>query len=195
MIRAGDDSLYVVVGLGNPGKDYTNTRHNIGFNTVDHLAESNNIKLNKVKFKAVYGEGNIGEERVLLVKPQTYMNNSGIAVSEIVRFYKLGVKDIIVIVDDIDIDFASVRIKAKGSAGSHNGLKSIIAHLKDQNFPRVKIGIGKKHPREDLANFVLSNFAKKETPDIEEAINDAARAVETIITHSIDEAMNQYNKK
>nr|WP_300003657.1 aminoacyl-tRNA hydrolase [Tissierella sp.] len=187
--------MYVVVGLGNPGKDYTNTRHNIGFNTVDHLAESNNIKLNKVKFKAVYGEGNIGEERVLLVKPQTYMNNSGIAVSEIVRFYKLGVKDIIVIVDDIDIDFASVRIKAKGSAGSHNGLKSIIAHLKDQNFPRVKIGIGKKHPREDLANFVLSNFAKKETPDIEEAINDAARAVETIITHSIDEAMNQYNKK
>ena len=195
MIRAGDDCLYVVIGLGNPGKDYTNTRHNIGFNTIEQLANQNNIKLNKVKFKAVYGEGNIGGERVLLVKPQTYMNNSGIAVSEIVRFYKLDVKDLIVIVDDIDIDFATVRIKAKGSAGSHNGLKSIIAHLKDENFPRVKIGIGKKHPREDLANFVLSNFAKKETQEIEEAIEDASNAVETIITDSINEAMNKYNKK
>ena len=187
--------MYVVIGLGNPGKDYTNTRHNIGFNTIEQLANQNNIKLNKVKFKAVYGEGNIGGERVLLVKPQTYMNNSGIAVSEIVRFYKLDVKDLIVIVDDIDIDFATVRIKAKGSAGSHNGLKSIIAHLKDENFPRVKIGIGKKHPREDLANFVLSNFAKKETQEIEEAIEDASNAVETIITDSINEAMNKYNKK
>lgn len=187
--------MYVVVGLGNPGKDYTNTRHNIGFNTIDMLAGRNNIKLNKVKFKSVYGEGNIGGERVLLVKPQTYMNNSGITVSEIARFYKIEAKDLIVIVDDIDIDFASVRVKAKGSAGSHNGLKSIISHLKDENFPRVKIGIGKKHPGEDLANFVLSNFAKKETKDIEEAMINASQAVETIIEDDINEAMNKYNKK
>lgn len=187
--------MYVVVGLGNPGKDYTNTRHNIGFNTIELLANRNNIKLNKVKFKAVYGEGNIGGEKVLLVKPQTYMNNSGITVSEIVRFYKIEAKDLIVIVDDIDIDFASVRVKAKGSAGSHNGLKSIIAHLKDENFSRVKIGIGKKHPGEDLANFVLSNFPKKEIKEIEEAMINASEAVETIIKDDVNGAMNKYNKK
>ncbi len=133
-----------MVGLGNPGKDYANTRHNVGFNTIDILSERNNIKLNKIKFKSVYGEGIIGNKKVMLVKPQTYMNNSGISLREISQFYKLPIENIIVIVDDIDIDFASIRIRAKGSAGSHNGLKSIIYHLQNDNFPRVKIGIGKK---------------------------------------------------
>lgn len=187
--------MYVVVGLGNPGKDYTNTRHNIGFNTVELLAERNGVKLNKIKFQSIYGEGTIGSEKVLLVKPQTYMNNSGITVGEIARFYKLPIKNLIVIVDDVDIEFSSIRIKAKGSAGSHNGLKSIIYHLKDDNFPRVKIGIGRKHPNEDLANFVLGRFSKEETPIIREAIISASEAVESIIKNDIDKAMNEYNKK
>lgn len=195
MINAGDDNLYVVVGLGNPGKDYTNTRHNVGFNTIDLIAKRNNIDLNKIKFKSVYGEGLIGREKVILVKPQTYMNNSGITVKELTQFYKLPVEDIIVIVDDIDIGFADIRIKAKGSAGSHNGLKSIIYHLQEDKFPRVKIGIGKKHPEQDLADFVLSRFSKEETPDIEDSISKAAEAVEAIIQEDIESAMNKFNTK
>ena len=138
--------MYIVIGLGNPGKDYTNTRHNIGFDVVDHLAEKSNIQLNKIKFKSVFGEGYIGNEKVLLCKPQTYMNNSGIAAREIVDFYKIDLEHLIIIVDDIDIDFGTIRVKQKGSAGSHNGLKSIIYHLQRDDTPRVKIGIGKKHP-------------------------------------------------
>lgn len=188
--------MYVVVGLGNPGKDYANTRHNVGFNTIDILSERNNIKLNKIKFKSVYGEGIIGNKKVMLVKPQTYMNNSGISLREISQFYKLPIENIIVIVDDIDIDFASIRIRAKGSAGSHNGLKSIIYHLQNDNFPRVKIGIGKKrHEKQDLADFVLSKFSKEETIDIQSAILTSAEAVECIIKHGIDKAMNQYNSR
>ncbi|NLY44468.1 MAG: aminoacyl-tRNA hydrolase [Tissierella sp.] len=187
--------MYVVVGLGNPGKDYTNTRHNVGFNTIDLIAKRNNIDLNKIKFKSVYGEGLIGREKVILVKPQTYMNNSGITVKELTQFYKLPVEDIIVIVDDIDIGFADIRIKAKGSAGSHNGLKSIIYHLQEDKFPRVKIGIGKKHPEQDLADFVLSRFSKEETPDIEDSISKAAEAVEAIIQEDIESAMNKFNTK
>lgn len=193
MISAGDDDLYVVVGLGNPGKDYTNTRHNVGFNTIDILAKRNNISLNKIKFKSVYGEGFIGRHKVMLVKPQTYMNNSGISVREIAQFYKIAVEDIIVIVDDIDIDFAELRIRQKGSAGSHNGLKSIIYHLQDDKFPRVKIGIGKKHPQQDLADFVLSRFSKEEIPDIDNAIEKAAEAVESMVVDGVETAMNKFN--
>lgn len=187
--------MYVVIGLGNPGKAYRDTKHNIGFKVVDLLAERNNIQLNKIKFKAVYGEGKIGGHKVLLVKPQTYMNNSGITASEIIRFYKLDIQNLIVIVDDVDIEFSSIRIRAKGSAGSHNGLKSIIYHLKDDSFPRVKIGIGKNYPNEDLANFVLSRFSKGELPAMEEATLNAAEAIETIIQNDINKAMNKYNKK
>lgn len=196
MIKSGVDTLYIVVGLGNPGKDYTNTRHNVGFNTIDVLGERNNIDINKIKFKSVYGEGFIGGEKVILMKPQTYMNNSGIAVREICQFYKLPIKNLIVIVDDIDIDFASIRIRGKGSAGSHNGLKSIINHLNDNNFPRIKIGIGKKqHEQQDLADFVLSKFSKDEIMDINDSILTAAEAVETMIKYDINTAMNQFNNK
>lgn len=187
--------MYIVIGLGNPGKDYTNTRHNIGFKVIDELAKENQVKLNKIKFKSVFGEGRIGNEKVLLCKPQTYMNNSGIAVREIVDFYKLDVYNLIVIVDDIDIDFSCIRIKQKGSAGSHNGLKSIIYHLQRDDIPRVRIGIGKKHPNQDLADFVLSRFSKDEVEDIEIAVKNAANAVKTIISQDIMEAMNIYNTK
>lgn len=187
--------MFVVIGLGNPGKDYTNTRHNIGFDTLDKLSKRNNIILNKIKFKAVYGEGKIGDEKVLLVKPQTYMNNSGISVREITQFYKAPIQNVIVIVDDIDIDFAAIRIRTKGSAGSHNGLKSIIYHIQNDEFPRVKIGIGKKYENQDLADFVLSRFSKDERIDIETSILTAAEAVENIICEGIDSSMNKYNIK
>ncbi len=187
--------MFVVVGLGNPGKEYAGTRHNVGFDAIDLLAERNNIKINKIKFKSVYGEGTIGNEKVLLVKPQTYMNNSGITVRDISNFYKVPPENIIVIVDDIDIPFASVRIKRKGSAGSHNGLKSIIYLLQRDDFPRVKIGIGKKHENQDLANFVLSRFPKEERTIIEESILTGAESVEAIIKYGIEEAMNEFNTK
>jgi PTH1 family peptidyl-tRNA hydrolase len=187
--------LFVVIGLGNPGKDYTNTRHNVGFDTINLLAQRNNITLNKIKFKAVCGEGHMGNEKVILAKPQTFMNNSGISVREIIQFYKVPIHNIIVIVDDIDIEFASLKIKMKGSAGTHNGLKSIIYHIQSDEFPRVKIGIGKKRENQDLADFVLSRFSKEERIDIDSSILTAAEAVETIIGEDINKAMNKYNIK
>lgn len=187
--------MFVVIGLGNPGKEYASTRHNVGFDAIDIIARRNNITLNKIKFKSVYGEGNIGNEKVLLVKPQTFMNNSGITVREIFQFYKVPIENIIVIVDDIDIDFATVRIKMKGSAGSHNGLKSIIYHLQNDEFPRIKIGIGKKYPNQDLADFVLSRFSKEDRQVVEESIMTAAEAVDVIIGEGIINAMNKYNTK
>jgi len=187
--------LFVVVGLGNPGRAYANTRHNVGFDTIDLLAERNNIKINKIKFKSVYGEGTIGNEKVLLVKPQTFMNNSGITVRDIYQFYKLPIENIIVIVDDIDIPFATVRIRGKGSAGSHNGLKSIIYLLQRDDFPRVKIGIGKKQDNQDLADFVLSRFSKDDQEIIESSILTGAESVEAIIKEGLDQAMNKFNTK
>lgn len=187
--------MFIVIGLGNPGKNYSNTRHNVGFDTIDTLANRNNIKINKIKFQSVFGEGTIGNEKVLLVKPQTYMNNSGIAVREISQFYKIPIENILVVVDDIDIDFATVRIRLKGSAGSHNGMKSIIYHLQRDDFPRIKIGIGKKKEEQDLADFVLSRFSKDERIDIDSTVLTAAEAVEMIIKEDINQAMNKYNIK
>lgn len=187
--------MHVIVGLGNPGKTYANTRHNVGFDTIDLLAERNNIRVNKIKFKAVYGEGNINGEKVILVKPQTYMNNSGETVRDIANFFKLHPEHIIVIVDDIDIDFASVRIRKKGSAGSHNGLKSIIHLLGTEDFPRIKIGIGKRHQGQRLSDFVLSRFSKDERKIIEESLLYSAEAVETILKDGIEASMNKFNKR
>jgi len=187
--------LFAVVGLGNPGKDYSYTRHNVGFDTVDILASRNNIKINKIKFKSVYGEGIIGGKKTLLVKPQTYMNNSGMAVLDLYKFYKIPLENIIVIVDDVDIEFGTIRIRKKGSSGSHNGLKSIIYHLESEEFPRIKIGIGNKKEGQDLADFVLSRFSKDERIYIDAAIEKAAQAVETIIKYDIDKAMNEFNSR
>jgi len=186
--------LYAVVGLGNPGSKYKDTRHNVGFNTIDCLAQRNNTKISKIKFKALYGETQIGKEKVLLIKPQTYMNRSGESVMEVCNFYKLPVEKIIVIVDDIDISFGSLRIRAKGSAGSHNGMKSIIYQLQSDDFPRVRIGVGKPIEGQDLADYVLSGFNKEERVIIDEAIERAAKAVEKIITEGINSAMNEYNR-
>ncbi|MEY8303307.1 aminoacyl-tRNA hydrolase [Anaerosalibacter bizertensis] len=185
--------MYAVIGLGNPGREYENTRHNIGFNTVDLLADRNGIDINKIKFKSVYGKGRIGNESVLLLKPQTYMNNSGISVLELYKYYKIPIENILVVVDDIDIDFGVVRIKRKGSAGTHNGLKSIIYHLQRNDFPRIKIGVGSPPPEWDLADFVLSRFQNKEEKTIKESIEVACESIETIIKEDIDKAMNKFN--
>ena len=184
--------MYVVVGLGNPGKQYENTRHNIGFITIDYLADQLGVKVNKAKHKALIGECRIGSEKVVLVKPQTYMNLSGESVSQIMNFYKIPIENLIVIYDDIDIDKGAVRIRAKGSAGTHNGMRSIIKLVGENKFPRVRIGIG-KDSRIPLVDYVIGGFRKDEVKIMEEAVEHAAAGVEAIITEGIDRAMNKYN--
>lgn len=185
--------MYCIVGLGNPGLKYENTRHNAGFLTIDYLANKFGIDVKKSKFKSLYGQGVISGQKVMLVKPQTYMNNSGEAVREIKNFYKFDIDKLIVIYDDIDIEFGTIRIRKKGSAGTHNGMKSIIYQIQDDKFPRIKIAVGKKPEYMDLANFVLSGFTEKEAEVIREEIKLAANSIETMIESSIDMSMNKFN--
>ncbi|MCR3955692.1 MAG: aminoacyl-tRNA hydrolase [Gudongella sp.] len=185
--------MIVIAGLGNPGNKYSGTRHNVGFDVIDRLAQENNIRVNRLRFKALTGEGFIGTEKVLLLKPSTYMNNSGESIREVMEFYKLEPDKLLVIVDDIDIEFASIRLKKKGSAGSHNGLKSIIYHIQKDNFPRLKIGIGKKPPYYDLADFVLSKFTSDERKLVDQAILKASEAAQEFVRSGIDKAMNEFN--
>ena len=187
--------MIVIAGLGNPGSKYSETRHNVGFDVIDRLAHENNIKVNRLRFKALTGEGFIGTEKVLLVKPSTYMNNSGESIREIMDFYKLEPEKLLVVVDDIDIEFATIKLKKKGSAGSHNGLKSIIYHLQTDNFPRLKVGIGKKPPYYDLADFVLSKFSTDERKLVDQAIRNASEAVQEFVRSGIDKAMNEFNSR
>lgn len=185
--------MYLIVGLGNPGRNYVDTRHNVGFMTIDRIANKHNIEVIKSKHNALIGEGSINGERVILMKPMTFMNESGRAIIDCVRFLKIPIGNIIVICDDIDIPFGTVRVKKKGSAGTHNGLKSIINHTKDQNFPRIKISVGKKPAYMDLANFVLSRFSNDEKKVLDLQIDDAVEATELIIKSGVDEAMNKLN--
>ena len=191
-----ENIMYLIVGLGNPGKQYDMTRHNIGFHTIDYIADECGAKLNKLKFKAVYGEAAIGGEKVYLVKPQTYMNLSGDSVYEMSKFYKIPPENIIVINDDISLDTGRIRVRGKGSAGGHNGLKSIIYRLGSDTFPRVKMGVGAPtHEDYDLADFVLGRFTKEEIPVMEKAIIKAHTAVEEIIKNGVEAAMNKCNAK
>ncbi len=185
--------MYIIVGLGNPGKRYEDTRHNIGFKTIDALADKLNIKVNKIKFKGLVGEGRIAGEKVILLKPHTFMNNSGESVVEILNFYKLKPENLLVVVDDIDIEFAQLKIKKNGSAGTHNGLKSIVNLIGSKDFARFKIGVGKKHPNEDLASFVLSNFPSRDKKHIEDAVDACSESIIKTVTDGIDVAMNFYN--
>lgn len=188
--------MYLIVGLGNPGREYDMTRHNIGFEVIDYMAREYNVKLTKLKFKAVYGETVIGGEKVYLVKPQTYMNLSGESVSEFWRFFKIPLENIIVINDDIDIETGSIRIRGKGSAGTHNGLKSLIYHFNSDAFPRIRVGVGApKHADYNLADYVLGKFSKEEIPVMEDAIIRAGKAAEMIIKHDVNMAMNRFNGK
>ncbi len=184
--------MYVIVGLGNPGRKYQNTRHNLGFITLDRLAERHNIKVSKIAFKALVGDGSINNQKVLLVKPQTYMNLSGESVREVLSYYKVEPEKLIVIYDDIDIETGKLRIRKKGSAGSHNGMRSIIFQIKNESFPRVRIGIGGER-KMSLRDFVTGGFSKEEKPLLEAAVERGVNAVESIIAKGIDEAMNKYN--
>ena len=186
--------MIVIAGLGNPGKKYENTRHNMGFLTIDRIAEKNDIKVNKIKHSALVGDGFISGHKVLLVKPQTYMNLSGESLREVMNYYNVDIEDLIVIYDDFDIETGSLRIRKKGSAGSHNGMKSVIYQLKDDGFPRVRVGIGKSGSL-DWKDFVLGKVGGAESDAISQAISNAADAVECMISEGIDIAMNKYNKK
>lgn len=186
--------MYVIAGLGNPGKKYENTRHNMGFITVDQLAEKHDIKVDKLKFKALVGEGRIAGQKVLLVKPQTYMNLSGESIREVMHFYKLEPENLIVIYDDIDIELGALRIRKFGSAGTHNGMKSVVYQLQSDRFPRIRIGIGNQK-KGDLVDFVIGGFSKEEVPVLEETVTKAVGAIECMLESDVDIAMNRFNTK
>ena len=187
--------MYIIAGLGNPSKEYEKTRHNAGFDTIDLLAEKLGIDLTEKKHRAYCGKGMIGTEKVLLLKPQTFMNNSGESLRDAADFYKVEPEQILVIYDDISLEPGQLRIRMKGSAGGHNGIKSIIAHLNTQDFPRIKIGVGAKPERMDLADYVLSRFSPAEREKMEESFREGAEAVITFLKDGKDAAMNQYNRK
>ncbi|MGG7179040.1 aminoacyl-tRNA hydrolase [Clostridium paraputrificum] len=183
--------MFLIVGLGNPGKDYENTRHNIGFDGIDVIANKYNIEVNRIKFKGVCGEGFIKGEKVILLKPTTYMNLSGESLRAAMDFYKLTEEDILVIYDDISLEVGRLRIREKGSAGGHNGIKSIISHLGTDKFSRIKIGVGQ--PKGDLVNHVLGKFSKDEREVLDEALDVVVSASEIIMVGDAKEAMNKFN--
>jgi PTH1 family peptidyl-tRNA hydrolase len=187
--------MIIIAGLGNPEREYKNTRHNVGFEVINKLAYDYNIGINRVKFSAFYGEGVINYQKVVLIKPQTYMNLSGEAIRDMLNFYKLGPENLIVVYDDTSIDVGDIRIRKKGSAGGHNGMKNIIYHLESDEFLRIRVGIGAKPKEYDLKDYVLSHFSKKEQDDIIDGITKAAEAVAIILKDSVDNAMNKFNKK
>ncbi len=187
--------MKVIVGLGNPGKKYENTRHNIGFAAIDYIAEKEGININTGKHKALVGTGYIDGVKVLLVKPQTFMNLSGESLRPIMDFYKLEPEDFLVIFDDIDLDVGRIRVRRKGSAGGHNGMKSIISHLGSMEFPRIKIGVGAKPAGYDLADYVLGHFTRADQEILEERLEDVYDAAKLIVGDDITEAMNRHNKK
>lgn len=185
--------MYIIAGLGNPTKEYEKTRHNVGFEVIDVLADMLFTTVVEKKFKAYYGKGAIGGQKVLLLKPQTFMNLSGESVRAAADFYKVDPEHIIIVYDDISLDVGQLRVRKKGSAGGHNGIKNIIAHLGTQEFPRVRVGVGGKPNKMDLADYVLSRFSKEDRGLMEDAFKEAARAVEVLITEGADSAMNQFN--
>ena len=188
--------MYVIAGLGNPGKKYAKTRHNVGFDTLDIIADRYRIDVTTEKFKALVGTGVIDGQKVILVKPQTFMNLSGESLRLVCDFYKIDVEEeLIVIYDDISLEPGQIRIRKKGSAGGHNGMKSIITHLGTQIFKRVKVGVGAKPEGYDLADYVLGRFSFSERLEMEEAFDRAARAAAALVTQDPQTVMNGYNKR
>lgn len=185
---------WLVVGLGNPGENYARTRHNIGFRAVDCLAGQLGAKIDRAKFRGLYGQASFKGLKLILLKPQTFMNNSGLSVMDAARFYKLPAERVIVLFDDISLDVGRLRVRAEGSAGGHNGIKSIIGGLNSQSFPRVKIGVGAKpHPDYALADWVLSSFTKDEEKLLAPVIEDAASAALELIENGVQAAASKYN--
>lgn len=196
--KNGDETgiMYIIAGLGNPTGQYEKTRHNIGFDVIDAIAEKYGIKVTAAKYKALYGSGVIGGQKALLIKPQTFMNNSGEAVGAFLRFYKLdAASQLLVIYDDVSLDPGNIRIRLKGSAGGHNGVKSVIAHAGTQEFARIKVGVGEKPAGWDLADHVLGRFSREDRLLVDGAVADAAAAAELIVSGEAEKAMNLYNKK
>ena len=191
--KEDDRVMYIIAGLGNPTREYEKTRHNVGFEVIDVLADMLGTTVEEKKFKGCYGRGIIGGEKVLLLKPQTFMNLSGESIRAASDFYKVDPEHIIIIYADISLDVGQLRIRKKGSAGGHNGIKNIIAHLGTQEFPRIKVGVGDKPKKMDLADYVLSRFSKEDRAAMEDAFKEAAKAVEVMITEGMDTAMNQFN--
>ena len=185
--------MKIIVGLGNPTKEYAGTRHNVGFSVIYNISDAYNIPVETKKHKALIGKGIIEGEKVILAMPQTYMNLSGESVRELMDYYKCDLSDLIVIYDDISLDVGKLRIRAKGSAGGHNGIKNIIAHLGTQEFPRVRIGVGEKPARMDLADYVLGHFPKEEAETMTTAFKDGAAAVVDMMTEGVEAAMNHFN--
>ena len=186
---------HIIVGLGNVGAEYVKTRHNVGFMALDYIAEKIGVRIDKLKFNAYIAEGSIGGKRVLLMKPTTYMNRSGIAIAEAASFYKIAPENVVVLCDEISFEPGLFRIRRKGSAGGHNGLKSVIASLGSENFPRIKIGVGQKPtPEYDLVNWVLGKFPDTAVKAISERYEDIYASAELIISDRCEEAMNKFSK-
>lgn len=187
--------MFIIAGLGNPGKRYENTRHNVGFDAIDELVDRYRIPSSGVSHKAMYGKGMIEGQKVILAKPLTFMNLSGEAIRGLVDYYKIDPEEeLLVIYDDISLEPGNIRIRKKGSAGGHNGIKSIIAQLGTQNFQRIRIGVGEKPKNWDLADYVLGTFAREDRALVDEAIGHAADAAALIVQGKIDEAMNRFNR-
>ena len=182
--------MYIIVGLGNPENEYSNTRHNMGFDTINKIAKQYNIEISKTNFKGQYGTGTIENEKVILLKPQTYMNLSGESVKEILKFYKLS---LIIIYDDIDIEAGIIKLRKTGGPGTHNGMKSVINEIQTEKFPRVRIGIGRPEYKSDLINYVIGKIPEQEIQVLDKSTTLAKDAVIEIIKNGIDKAMNKFN--
>ena len=185
--------MYLIVGLGNPEQDYSNTRHNMGFATINQLAKQYDIAITKNKFKGLYGNGVIEGEKVILLKPRTFMNLSGQSIREIIEFYKIEKEQVIVIFDDIDIEPGNIKIRKAGGAGTHNGMKSVVKELNTQDFKRIRVGIGKPEEKEHLVEYVLGAISDEDRENLEKGTDLAKQAVIEIIKNGIDIAMNKFN--
>lgn len=193
MMHFEEDTMYIIVGLGNPGKDYVGTRHNVGFSVIDELADRYNISVDTLKHKGMIGKGVIDGNKVILVKPTTYMNLSGECVREVMDYYKTDIEDLIVVFDDISLEPGKLRLRAKGSAGGHNGIKSLIAHLGTQEFMRVKFGVGDKPKGWDLADWVLGHFKPEDMVAVNDGVKKACEAIVCIMNEGVESGMNRFN--
>lgn len=186
--------MFLIVGLGNPENEYANTRHNMGFDTVNKLAKAYEIEFNKTNFKGIYGTGMIENQKVILLKPQTYMNLSGESIIEVINFYKINLQQIVIIYDDIDIKPGKIKIRKKGGAGSHNGMKSVIQYLHSEDFARIRVGIGTPEFKSDMVHYVIGKIvSKEEKEELNKGTDKAKEAIIEIIKNGIDSAMNHYN--
>jgi PTH1 family peptidyl-tRNA hydrolase len=187
--------MYLIVGLGNPEADYSKTRHNMGFNVINKLSEKYNIEVNKSKFKGLVGSGIIEGEKVVLLKPQTFMNLSGESIIETMNFYKISADELIIIYDDIDTEPGTIRIRKTGSAGSHNGMKSVISNINTENFCRIRVGIGRPKDNQDMITYVIGHVPDEEMKQLSQGVEIAEEAVIEILKNNVDLAMNKFNKK